>query len=309
MQGSAAGDSAATGWAWVGRSCPAPPRPAQLFSCRWSTDLLLGPLPPAGTTRGPSTSCCCSTLRSCCPTCTPPPWARCGAAPPAAPLLCCGTLSCVEQPRQHANSAHGLLHVLDCTRQACTEYHKLPIPTYGLYLRASDKGSFLAKLRAYPEQDIRVSGALCAAQGCAGVEEPRLRDCLVMGCSDGSCTLVPPQVIVVTDGERILGLGDLGAGGMGISEGKSLLYTAAAGVPPHQLLPVCLVSAAGAPTMRGRRVEACCCSVCCEPSNITVLTSSPLRCPRSHTCARRMWAPTTGRCWRTPATLGCASRA
>lgn len=86
--------------------------------------------------------------------------------------------------------------------EACQKYHSLPVPAYGLFLRATDKGRFLDLLRAYPEQDI--------------------------------------HVVVVTDGERILGLGDLGAGGMGISEGKSLLYTAAAGVPPHQILPVCL---------------------------------------------------------------------
>lgn len=86
--------------------------------------------------------------------------------------------------------------------QACEEWSKLPIPVYGLYLRATERGHFLSKMRAYPQQDI--------------------------------------TVVVVTDGERILGLGDLGAGGMGISEGKSLLYTAAGGIAPSHILPVCL---------------------------------------------------------------------
>ncbi len=84
--------------------------------------------------------------------------------------------------------------------QACQEYSHILRRPQGVFLAAHEKGRYAELLRQWPEKDVRV--------------------------------------IVVTDGERILGLGDLGASGMGIPVGKLCLYAAGGGIHFSNCLPV-----------------------------------------------------------------------
>ena len=116
-------------------------------------------------------------------------------------------------------------------------------------LQDSDETLFYSMIENYTEDMLPVVYTPAVGEGCQRFSEiwrrPRglfisypNRDRIDQILADHRYDEV--RCIVVSDGERILGLGDQGAGGMGIPIGKMALYTALGGIPPEHCLPILL---------------------------------------------------------------------
>ena len=108
-------------------------------------------------------------------------------------------------------------------------------------LQDSNETLFYALLTRNIEEIMPLVYTPTVGEGCQRFSEiwrkprgrvPQLSQPASHSRDSGASALRPVRVIVVSDGERILGLGDQGAGGMGIPIGKLSLYTACAGIHP-----------------------------------------------------------------------------
>ncbi len=136
-------------------------------------------------------------------------------------------------------------------RKHFLDLHPLPFDKYMLMrdLQDSDETLFYALIARYTEELLPVVYTPAVGEGCQRFSEiwrkPRGLFLSYPNMHRIEQILSHPRYdiircIVVSDGERILGLGDQGAGGMGIPIGKMALYTALGGIPPHHCLPILL---------------------------------------------------------------------
>jgi len=153
---------------------------------------------------------------------------------------------------------HGLLppHIgnLDDQRERrklALDHRDTPFGKYNLMrdLQDSNETLFYALIADHVEELLPIVYTPVVGEGCQRFSEiwRRPRGLFLSYPNKGRIEqiLADPRYddvrcIVVSDGERILGLGDQGAGGMGIPIGKMALYTALAGIPPEHCLPVLL---------------------------------------------------------------------
>jgi malate dehydrogenase (oxaloacetate-decarboxylating)(NADP+) len=126
--------------------------------------------------------------------------------------------------------------------QACLQYGLLFRRPRGLFISMADRGRVYSLLKNWPEKHVRL--------------------------------------ICLTDGERVLGLGDLGIQGMGIAASKVACYTAFGGIDPASALPVTIDAGA---LMR----------LCCRCAGIAAALTAPVLLPQARTTRRCLTTPST----------------